>query len=204
MKKCAKCRELKPSDSSAFRRCSAKKDGLYNYCKACEKVLYLENRTSILTKAKDRYQTRSDEWRAERRERTKVHTSRQPATRRAREALYRDRDREKLRAYFRDYYARNIERERKRSQLHQNRRRAKKADTVSARMAVEDIDKLFTAQRGKCWWCGEKLKAYQLDHRIPVSKGGPTDPSNIVLACKPCNQKKGAKLPWEMADPRLL
>lgn len=34
----------------------------------------------------------------------------------------------------------------------------------------------------------------EFDHVYPESKGGPTTPENIVLACRPCNRSKGAKI----------
>ena len=33
------------------------------------------------------------------------------------------------------------------------------------------------------------------DHIVPVSRGGGDHWKNVVTACKPCNQKKGAKTP---------
>ncbi|QYK62627.1 HNH endonuclease [Paenibacillus sp. S25] len=32
-----------------------------------------------------------------------------------------------------------------------------------------------------------------IDHVIPESKGGLTEPHNLVIACKSCNSKKGVK-----------
>ena len=40
---------------------------------------------------------------------------------------------------------------------------------------------------------------HELDHVIPESAGGMTVPSNLVLACRPCNRSKGTKAmaaPW--------
>jgi 5-methylcytosine-specific restriction endonuclease McrA len=67
-----------------------------------------------------------------------------------------------------------------------------------------DIKKLLAAQKGKCWWCQSKLAKYHIDHRVPLAKGGTNYPANLVLSCAPCNQRKSAKLPWEMESPRLL
>jgi len=50
---------------------------------------------------------------------------------------------------------------------------------------------------GKCVWCGRVLWPGEgtIDHVIPKIKGGPSWPENEVLACKGCNNKRGAKMP---------
>ncbi|MCD3254360.1 HNH endonuclease [Clostridium botulinum] len=44
----------------------------------------------------------------------------------------------------------------------------------------------------RCAYCGRELKRDEItvDHVIPYSKGGKTDFTNLVIACKHCNQKK--------------
>jgi 5-methylcytosine-specific restriction endonuclease McrA len=47
-----------------------------------------------------------------------------------------------------------------------------------------------------CGYCGEKLHPggfVQIDHVIPVSKGGLTTVSNGLTSCRACNAKKGAR-----------
>lgn len=48
-----------------------------------------------------------------------------------------------------------------------------------------------------CHYCKRKLEWEEttLDHVYPQSKGGPTNRSNTVLACKTCNNRKGDQLP---------
>lgn len=46
-----------------------------------------------------------------------------------------------------------------------------------------------TPARAKCVYCGEP--ATQVDHIVPVSKGGTDDVSNLVPACRSCNSSKG-------------
>ncbi len=45
-----------------------------------------------------------------------------------------------------------------------------------------------------CFYCGEPLRKPDAtgDHKHPVSKGGLNVISNIVIACAPCNGRKGS------------
>ncbi|WP_161624905.1 HNH endonuclease [Streptomyces spectabilis] len=49
---------------------------------------------------------------------------------------------------------------------------------------------LFTRWKYRCCYCDGP--AEQIDHVTPVSKGGRDTLSNVVPACTPCNQSKGA------------
>lgn len=51
----------------------------------------------------------------------------------------------------------------------------------------------------RCVYCGTTLGLANatLDHVIPLSRGGSHLPGNLVAACQPCNQLKGALLPTE-------
>jgi 5-methylcytosine-specific restriction endonuclease McrA len=51
----------------------------------------------------------------------------------------------------------------------------------------------------RCVYCGTGLglENATLDHVIPLSRGGSHAPGNLVSACQPCNQLKGALLPAE-------
>lgn len=68
-------------------------------------------------------------------------------------------------------------------------------------------------QKFKCIYCDRDLLAsiedydvWQFDHLIPISKGGPDNSENLVVACKLCNFVKrnfnvkeiaGENAPWE-------
>ncbi len=47
-------------------------------------------------------------------------------------------------------------------------------------------------QKKQCIYCGAK-KDLSYDHLIPLSRGGPDIPDNLVMACKSCNSSKGAR-----------
>jgi hypothetical protein len=49
----------------------------------------------------------------------------------------------------------------------------------------------------KCHWCGEKLtiNTSTMDHVIPLHRGGLDNANNRVLACEPCNKRRGHEMP---------
>lgn len=52
--------------------------------------------------------------------------------------------------------------------------------------------KIFERDGGMCVYCGGY--ALQLDHVIPVSKGGINGKNNLVCVCRRCNYKKAGNL----------
>lgn len=57
----------------------------------------------------------------------------------------------------------------------------------------------------RCQYCGARASAFELtlDHILPRSRGGKTEPENLCAACKPCNQRKGDRTPDEARMPLL-
>ena len=49
----------------------------------------------------------------------------------------------------------------------------------------------------KCHWCGIKLtlETATMEHVIPLYRGGLDNANNRVLACKPCNSRRGHEMP---------
>ncbi len=58
---------------------------------------------------------------------------------------------------------------------------------------------LFRRDDNLCLYCGRRFPDSMLsrDHVTPISRGGQDAWSNVVAACKPCNNFKGARLPEE-------
>ncbi|MEN0652403.1 MULTISPECIES: HNH endonuclease [Hyphobacterium] len=50
---------------------------------------------------------------------------------------------------------------------------------------------------GACVYCGTTEGPFEIDHVIPVARGGRHHRRNFALACQPCNRRKGAKTPEE-------
>ena len=49
-----------------------------------------------------------------------------------------------------------------------------------------------------CQYCGTSNNPLTVDHVVPKSRGGKTNWTNIVVACKTCNLKKGNRTPFEV------
>lgn len=45
-----------------------------------------------------------------------------------------------------------------------------------------------------CQYCGVKDVPFEIDHILPVAKGGTNDIKNLATACKSCNRSKGARI----------
>ena len=42
----------------------------------------------------------------------------------------------------------------------------------------------------RCCKCGRKTNDLEIDHIMPISKGGKTHPDNLQTLCKKCNKEK--------------
>lgn len=78
---------------------------------------------------------------------------------------------------------------------------------------------LFYRENGRCAKCSSSLTGVfdptlkpQVDHIVPISNGGTTDPTNLQYLCEPCNKKKGNRsneaggfiyVPWEYSHSKL-
>jgi 5-methylcytosine-specific restriction endonuclease McrA len=64
---------------------------------------------------------------------------------------------------------------------------------------------VYLRDLGTCQYCGKRCtnKEFTIDHVIPVSKQGPENWSNVVAACRHCNQKKGNRTPAAAGMPLL-
>lgn len=103
--------------------------------------------------------------------------------------------------YFRTEHGKAIK------SVNEHKRRARKAQS-DGQFTRQDLEALRAGQTDKqgqvrCWWCGEPMTRWHIDHRIPLAKGGSNAASNLCLSCADCNLSKRAKLPHEWIG-RLL
>lgn len=79
---------------------------------------------------------------------------------------------------------------------HNAYRRERNAKAPIAYRKLRNILYLMEQQSGKCAicdeWLPEELSAVEVDHKVPVSKGGTNDLGNLQLVHMKCNRSKGA------------
>lgn len=68
--------------------------------------------------------------------------------------------------------------------------KAKDARKVTAR----DIERLIGRHGGRCAYCGISPEFLEIDHVVPLKRGGRHAIGNLLPACRPCNRAKSARL----------
>lgn len=205
MKTCLKC-----GSDGPFGKSNRTKDGLKTWCKGC---LNAANRKII---AKD-----AEKERARCRERNRRLRKENIDRWRERERQQYHRDPERHRAQSRNQYRKNIDRSRQLSAERNKKRRSEKAEhmrRVESEYFKRNPEKKYfknlksrlirQKSRGKCGrvqlrarmaffgnccaYCGGPYE--QVDHAIPLARGGTNWPANHRPACTLCNRKKSATI----------
>lgn len=196
-KTCSKCGQVTPLEN--FRINRAAKDGRQSACKPCQRKVYEARAEHYKAKSRAYRAEHIDEIRQQQRE-------------------YSARNAEKKRETARRWYRDNPDRAKQlrratysRDRLHwiaktkewkqANRERANRSDNQSihrrrARMRVNgvfDIRPIEIARlyRQACAYCGSR-ESIQLDHVIPIARGGTHSIGNLISACSSCNASKGS------------
>ena len=197
MKVCSACRAVSPPE--AFHRDSKARDGRSSTCKSCananaarwrrenparvkqtSREWYEANRDRVIERAKRRYAANTEghrvaiaAWQAANPERVLEYG------RRSRE---RHPEREKARSLR--YYEAN--KDRWRAYAAQRRTR-----TGPVTAELQRIIAGLIAQ--SCAYCGS-VDRIEVDHVVPLARGGKHEVENLAPACFACNRSKGAKL----------
>jgi len=79
-----------------------------------------------------------------------------------------------------------------RAKLHRVHRRSLKKGSIGY-PALADVQRLLARFLGKCAYC-ETEDAVELDHVVPLTKGGSNYIGNLLPVCRSCNAKKYNKL----------
>jgi len=89
------------------------------------------------------------------------------------------------------------------------KRRARMAAVRTSEDAATLIFRLKNqAKKIRCHWCGRRLTSstLEIDHIIPISKGGAHEADNLCASCKSCNTSKGdrALKDWHKKGQQIL
>jgi hypothetical protein len=177
-KRCCRCGESKWR--SEFYRNKGRLDGLQTICKDCTKrqnVAYKDQRPG---------------WWRETASYNNL-TPEQIERRRLRAQDWHRANPERARENSRRWYWANLEFAREKSRQHQTTRHARKLAVF-----VEAIDPLVVIERcdGVCGICGRDVDpmSFEVDHIIPLARGGEHSYANAQAAHMACNRRKSAHL----------
>src|SRR6266702_4141239 len=192
LKRCKKCGEEKPATTEFFNQRKDSKDGLRNDCMEClrarRKTWYAENRDQANAQHKVYYAANRDRLLAYGKAHYTANRDHYLANMKAYGVANRDHDR----VYRRSRYA--AHRDHIKSYHHKLRAHKRSSEGT---YTAQDIQNLFKGQKGKCALCKQRLVKYEVDHFIPLYRGGSNWPYNLQLLCRSCNRRKHDKLPHE-------
>jgi 5-methylcytosine-specific restriction endonuclease McrA len=190
---CPKCEQEKAATTDHFYFRSGR---LIRKCRECSKAAF----RAYYAECKDQMLSRIHRARAGNlefhRERDKDYYRRHLAAKKQRAAEYRRKNPEKVATANKEWRAKNPKQyDPLRNAVQTHKRRARLCR--GAGFSASDIETQRDAQEGRCYYCRDPAAKLTIEHFVPLSRGGANEPRNIVLACGPCNYRKGPKLPWE-------
>lgn len=193
-KTCSLCKQSLPAAAfSADRRMSA---GLSSWCKPCLAAQARARRNKDIEAFRAHQRAYYDKNRDHCRAAARDYYVAQKEVKNARSKAHYRANRAKYIALAIEYSAKHPERTRLIMRGVSGRRRAAERKGVKPSVMAAWVK----AQKKVCHWCGIKCASeYQVDHIIPLSKGGPHELRNLCIACPPCNRRKNAKDPIEFA-----
>lgn len=178
---CSVCKAEYPATSEFFWHAKGGKFGLQSVCKSCMNAVY-----------RPRYRRREMQYNAQYR---REHPEWVAGVKRR----YYERHRDEVIAKSSEYRKRTPrywQRSREKSAERDAQRRARRRKLVGS-FTKADVVRQLAAQEGRCYYCGDPVTAYHVDHYIPLARGGSNGPENIVIACPHCNHQKRAMMPDE-------
>lgn len=172
MKCCSKCLVDQPTER--FNKNRSTPDGLHYHCKGCRSEYSLANRSKKSEAYKSWYRLHADEQRAKARQ-------------------YRLDNLEEVNKRLDAWRKANGLRMRH----HRHERRARMKNNGVFLVTKRDLKRILN---NPCAYCGKSGKV-ELDHVLPIDKGGRHSIGNLVAACPSCNRSKNNRLlvQWKTA-----
>lgn len=193
---CRECARIRPRGLTKWceARTAAKEHGRRTYldkeeCKACGAF---ERGTTLR------------ECVACRRARRREHAAKDPQKTRAYMAIYHEANRERAHEKRLEYKANFPEKIAHWARVRNERKRLQKSGSRRAYFAFIAWSK--EADSVSCYWCkADTAKGNRnIDHIVPLVKGGADSVANLCIACPTCNQRKGSKSPQEFSGQSEL
>ncbi len=196
-KVCTKCSCLKPAEGSYFNRAPKGRYGFDAWCKVC--------RTSYRRENKQRIRERGRKYRALNREARNQYSRQYYA---ANKEVWREQgkrryeaNREAISKQIEEWRKANPEKWRAIQRASCRRRRARLNGSGWERYTEADLNHLWHEQDGCCAYCRVVLfGVWEVEHMVPLSRGGADRLSNICLACPPCNRRKSNRTAEEFKE----
>jgi 5-methylcytosine-specific restriction endonuclease McrA len=223
-KTCAKCGEWKPFEG--FHKNKRMKDGLNQYCKKCrkqyhqekaeqikeyKKQYHQENKEQIKERKKQYYQENAEQIK----ERKKQYYQENAEQIIEQQKQYYQENIEKIKQY-RQENAEQIEEQRKRYSQTEKRKESmyrgylkRKSYKHKVNFTPHERKQILERDNWRCCNCEIKVhdrrigdwntpdKAH-IDHIMPISKGGNSEPSNLQTLCRTCNLSKQDKVELQL------
>lgn len=212
-KKCTKCGAFK--ELKDFTKCKANSDGHKNLCKTCtrqyQKQHYKENSDYYKNKRKEHYLEKTEEVKQRQRQYYQENSDYYKEYRKKRYQELRDLELN----YANEYRVKNqykilkYRRSEKGRQMILNNTIKRRSRKYKVDFTPFQRKKLLDRDNWKCQSCGCKVhdrhtgnwntpdKAH-IDHIIPITKGGNSDPSNLRVLCRTCNISKSNRIEEQM------
>lgn len=205
---CSKCGQEFPLTSEFWYKRKSNKDGYSTECKECCKVRaskwQKENREKrreishrYMLKNLEKTRTASLSWYYRNREKQSKRALKWSQDNHDRKLETNRKWRADNRQKQREYHILWCENNPEKAKAKVNRRRARRVH-AEGNFTSDHIKSLYDFQEGRCFHCDCDISAYyEIDHWIPLSKGGSNWPENLRLLCQFCNRSKGDRFSWE-------
>ena len=212
---CTKCKQEKELSEFSIR--DIKRQYYKSHCKNCDRLYRQENAEAIRIKRKiydnknkEKIRASDKEYRRNNsdkiKEYSKEHYEKNKEKIREQKKKYREENKIKIK----EYRQKNREAISKRNSIYRqtedykiskrNSSHKRRAIIKSGNINTIELKELLNNTK-HCYWCNKKLNEnkIQIDHYMPLSKGGTHTIDNIVISCPKCNLTKNAKDPYEFA-----